>query len=103
MTPIDNTPSLPTQPIRGSCTPASTCSAFVRCCTCGYQWQRGHNGAHSCADQLGKILESVRRVADGTDTVFGGPVCAIEWIRQYLDASLPNIALTVKPHGGAVR
>jgi hypothetical protein len=59
---------------------AAPCSAFCRCCTCGYQWQRGKDGSHSCSESLLKILNSVRRVATGEDQVADDDTGGLAWM-----------------------
>jgi len=30
-----------------------------QCCTCGFEWETGKHGGHSCTDQLLKNIESL--------------------------------------------
>jgi hypothetical protein len=32
------------------------------CCTCGYQWEAGKDGSHSCSSELGKCNYNMRTV-----------------------------------------
>jgi hypothetical protein len=32
---------------------------IIRCCTCGYTWERGQHGGHSCSDALLKKLRAM--------------------------------------------
>lgn len=67
---------------------ASNVSAFCRCSMCGYSWQRGMNGSHSCADQLMKMIESIRRVASGENQVADDDTGGLKWIADYISTSL---------------
>jgi hypothetical protein len=41
---------------------------YCRCCTCGYEWRKGLNGSHSCAENLQKQLaEAVELAYEGYD------------------------------------
>ncbi len=31
--------------------------SISKCCSCGYRWETGTNGSHSCANELRKILD----------------------------------------------
>jgi hypothetical protein len=33
------------------------------CCTCGYSWQSGRHGGHSCASELINRLKKIERLA----------------------------------------
>ena len=33
-----------------------------QCCTCGYQWPTGHDGSHSCSENLLKKLDEWKAV-----------------------------------------
>ena len=34
---------------------------YCRCRTCGYEWRKGLNGSHSCAENLQKQLAEARK------------------------------------------
>ena len=39
-----------------------TCSPAVelcKCSSCGYEWERGKNGSHSCTDNLHKLIAAM--------------------------------------------
>jgi len=66
----------------------SSVSLFCKCCTCGYSWQRGTNGSHSCSEQLRKVIESVYRVATGENQVTDDDTGGMKWIAAYIATSL---------------
>ena len=37
---------------------------YCRCCTCGYEWRKGLNRRHSCAENLQKQLAEAREALD---------------------------------------
>jgi hypothetical protein len=40
---------------------------YCRCCTCGYEWRKGLNGSHSCAENLQRQLAEAERRIDVMD------------------------------------
>ena len=38
-------------------------NGISKCCTCGKEWQTGHDGSHSCSTELTRLLDLIRTLA----------------------------------------
>ena len=50
---VASSPNVPVQ--QQACSPADLC----KCSCCGYQWQRGRDGSHSCYESLHKLIAAM--------------------------------------------
>lgn len=74
-------------------TPETTCT----CVTCGYQWERGQNGDHSCAKFLQTRLDYLYTIAASAVIVWGNP----EAPSQALDMSMQSLKRACESETGA--
>lgn len=63
-------------------------SVSARCANCGYTWQKGKDGSHSCSKQLKGMMESIKKVATGESQVADDDTGGLKWIADYISTVL---------------
>ena len=55
---------------------------YCRCCTCGYEWRKGLNGSHSCAENLQKQLAEAREAVLKYKIKYNNQCCEMLRLKQ---------------------
>lgn len=79
---------------------------ICKCCACGYQWIRGKNGSHSCAEYLKNELDITNSILRERQKLLDAiPECevhgkcvphAIEWVESMIQVISENSQLKTK-------